>query len=49
MATDKGFFNYCIVENSVKEFITHTDSRKFWISDEEKEATSGRPTTITLP
>ena len=32
MTNDKGFFNYCIVENSVKEFITHTDSRKFWIS-----------------
>jgi len=31
MATDKGFFNYCVVENSGKGFITHTDSRKFWI------------------
>ena len=31
MATDKGFFNYCIVENSGKGFITHVDSRKFWI------------------
>ena len=30
MATDKGFFNYCVVENSGKGFITHTDSRKFW-------------------
>ena len=32
MATDKGFFNYWVVENSGKGFITHTDSRKFWIS-----------------
>ena len=32
MATDKGFFNYCVVENSGKGFITHADSRKFWIS-----------------
>ena len=32
MATDKGFFNYCVVECSGKGFITHTDSRKFWIS-----------------
>ena len=31
MANDKGFFNYCVVENSGKGFITHTDSRKFWI------------------
>ena len=31
MATDKGFFNYCVVENSGVGFITHTDSRKFWI------------------
>ena len=31
MATDKGFFNYCVVANSGKGFITHTDSRKFWI------------------
>ena len=31
MATDKGFFNYWVVENSGKGFITHTDSRKFWI------------------
>ena len=32
MATDKGFFNYWVVENSGKGFITHTDRRKFWIS-----------------
>ena len=32
MATDKGFFNYWVVECSGKGFITHTDSRKFWIS-----------------
>jgi len=32
MATDKGFFNYWVVENSGKGFITHVDSRKFWIS-----------------
>ena len=32
MATDKGFFNYWVVENSGKGFITHTDSRKFWIT-----------------
>ncbi len=31
MATDKGFFNYWVVENSGKGFITHTDRRKFWI------------------
>ena len=31
MATDKGFFNYCVVANSGVGFITHTDSRKFWI------------------
>ena len=31
MATDKGFFNYWVVENSGKGFITYTDSRKFWI------------------
>ena len=31
MATDKGFFNYWVVECSGKGFITHTDSRKFWI------------------
>ena len=32
MATDKGFFNYWVVANSGVGFITHTDSRKFWIS-----------------
>ena len=32
MATDKGFFNYWVVACSGKGFITHTDSRKFWIS-----------------
>jgi len=32
MATDKGFFNYWVVASSGKGFITHTDSRKFWIS-----------------
>jgi len=31
MANDKGFFNYCVVASSGKGFITHTDSRKFWI------------------
>ena len=31
MATDKGFFNYCVATNSGKGFITHTDSQKFWI------------------
>ena len=31
MATDKGFFNYCVATNSGVGFITHTDSRKFWI------------------
>ena len=31
MATDKGFFNYWVVEISGKGFITHTDKRKFWI------------------
>ena len=31
MATDKGFFNYCVVANSGRGFITHVDSRKFWI------------------
>ena len=31
MATDKGFFNYWVVENSGKGFITHVDSRAFWI------------------
>ena len=33
MATDKGFFNYWVVANSGKGFITHVDSRKFWISN----------------
>ena len=32
MATDKGFFNYWVAVNSGQGFITHTDSRKFWIS-----------------
>ena len=32
MATDKGFFNYWVVANSGKGFITYNDSRKFWIS-----------------
>ena len=32
METDKGFFNYWVVASSGKGFITHTDSRKFWIS-----------------
>ena len=32
MANDKGFFNYWVVANSGKGFITHVDSRKFWIS-----------------
>ena len=32
MANDKGFFNYWVVANSGKGFITYTDSRKFWIS-----------------
>ena len=100
MATDKGFFNYCVATNTGKGFITHTDSRKFWISgqpgnvwvcddipesrhwvarnsgtvktksqaqtivtdiieaeqatwddlsDDDKAASNGRPTTITLP
>ena len=31
MATDKGFFNYWVVANSGKGFITRADSRKFWI------------------
>ena len=31
MATDKGFFNYWVVENSGKGFITHADKRKFWV------------------
>ncbi len=33
MANDKGFFNYWVVANSGKGFITHTDRRKFWISN----------------
>ena len=32
MANDKGFFNYWVVENSGKGFITHTDRRKFWMA-----------------
>ena len=32
MATDKGFFNYCVVASSGVGFITHTDHRKFDIS-----------------
>jgi hypothetical protein len=31
MATDKGFFNYWVVANSGKGFITHTDRKKFWM------------------
>ena len=31
MATDKGFFNYCVATNTGKGFITYTDSKKFWI------------------
>ena len=47
MATDKGFFNYCVVANSGKGFITHTDSRKFeikgypgnvWVCDDIPES-----------
>jgi len=100
MANDKGFFNYWVVANSGKGFITYTDSRKFWrrgypgnvwvcddipesrdwgarnsatsktkseaqaivntevtnaqnawdaLSDDEKNNSSGRPTSITLP
>ena len=30
MAND--IFNYCVATNTGKGFITHTDSRKFWIS-----------------
>ena len=30
MAND--IFNYCVATNTGKVFITHTDSRKFWIS-----------------
>ena len=33
MATDKGFFNYWVVENSGKGFITHADRRKFWMAE----------------
>ena len=100
MATDKGFFNYCVATNTGVGFITHVDSRKFdisgypgnvWVcddipesrdwgasnsaasktksqaqtivpdiveaqqaawddlSDDDKAASLGRPTTITLP
>ena len=47
MATDKGFFNYCVVACSGKGFITHTDSRKFeihgypgnvWVCDDIPES-----------
>ena len=47
MATDKGFFNYCVVASSGKGFITHTDSRKFeirgypgnvWVCDDIPES-----------
>ena len=47
MATDKGFFNYWVVANSGKGFITHTDSRKFeihgypgnvWVCDDIPES-----------
>ena len=30
MAND--IFNYCVATNTGKGFITHTDSRRFWIS-----------------
>ena len=30
MATD--IFNYCVATNTGKGFVTHDDSRKFWIS-----------------
>ena len=30
MAND--IFNYCVATNTGKGFITHDDSRKFWIS-----------------
>ena len=36
MAND--IFNYCVATNTGKGFITHTDSRKFWIS--------GQPTNV---
>ena len=32
MATDKGFFTYCVATNTGKGFITRVDSLKFWIS-----------------
>ena len=47
MATAKGFFNYWVVANSGKGFITHTDSRKFeihgypgnvWVGDDIPES-----------
>ena len=47
MATDKGFFNYCVATNTGKGFITHTDSRKFeihgypgnvWVCDDIPES-----------
>ena len=47
MATDKGFFNYCVATNSGIGFITHTDSRKFeihgypgnvWVCDDIPES-----------
>ena len=47
MATDKGFFNYCVVASSGKGFITKVDSRKFeirgypgnvWVCDDIPES-----------
>ena len=47
MATDKGFFNYCVAANSGVGFITHTDHRKFkirgyqgnvWVCDDIPES-----------
>ena len=47
MATDKGFFNYCVVASSGKGFITRTDSLKFevrgypgnvWVCDDIPES-----------
>ena len=47
MATDKGFFNYCVVASSGKGFITHVDRRKFeirgypgnvWVCDDIPES-----------
>ena len=47
MATDKGFFNYCVVACSGKGFITHVDRRKFeirgypgnvWVCDDIPES-----------